>query len=92
MVGDVWDALEAAGFQVTSVATGRRLLTGPADQTIFLHGPELVGGLVAAASLLALLASWGLTPVASGRFFPPPGADPANLQPYAALPQQPKAA
>jgi hypothetical protein len=92
MAGDVWDALEAAGFQVTTVATGRRLLAGPAQQTIFLHGQELVGGLVAAASLLALLTSWGITPVASGKYAPPPGADAANLQPYSALPQGPRAA
>jgi hypothetical protein len=92
MVGDVWDALEAASFQVTSVATGRRLLTGPAEQTIFLHGRELVGGLVAATSLVVLLASWGITPVASGNYAPPPNADAAYLQPYSALPQGPKAA
>jgi hypothetical protein len=92
MVGDVWDALDAAGFQVTKVATGRRLLTGPSGQTIFLHGRELVGGLVASASLLAQLASWSITPVASGKYSPPPGADPAYLQPYSALPQQPEAA
>jgi hypothetical protein len=92
MVGDVWDALGAAGFQVTTVATGRRLLVGPAQQTIFLHGQELVGGWVASASLVALLASWGITPVASGKYAPPPGANPAYLQPYSALPQGPKAA
>ena len=92
MVGDVWDALEGAGFQVGSRASGRRLLAGPAGQSIFLHGRELVGGLVAAASLVAQLASWGITPVASGKYPPPAGADPANLQPYAALPQEPRAA
>ena len=92
MVGDVWDALEAAGFTVTTVATGRRLLARPAERTIFLHGRELVGGLVAATSLTALLASWGITPAASGKYAPPPNADAAYLQPYAALPQGPKAA
>jgi hypothetical protein len=92
MVGDVWDALDGGGFQVTAVATGRRLLAGPAGESIFLHGRELVGGLAAAESLLAQLASWGITPVASGQYFPPPGADPVNLQPYSALPQQPQAA
>ena len=90
MVGDVWDALEAAGFQVTKLATGKRLLIGPADQSIFLHGQELVGGRVPSASLLAQLASWGITPVASGKYSPPPDSDPANLPPYSALPQQPR--
>ena len=68
MVGDVWDALGPA-FQVTKVATGRRLLVGPGGQTIFLHGRELVGGWVAAESLIAVLASWGITPVASDKVF-----------------------
>ena len=90
VVGDVWDALKAAGFQVTKLATGRRLLIGSAGQTIFLHGQELVGGRVASASLIAQLSSWGITPVASGKYHPPHGADPANLPPYSALPQQPR--
>jgi hypothetical protein len=92
MVGDVWDALEAAGFQITKVATGKRLLVGPAEQTIFLHGQELVGGRVPSASLRAQLSSWGITPVASGKYHPPHGADPVNLPPYSALPQEPRAA
>jgi hypothetical protein len=68
MVGDVWDALEPA-FQVTKVATGRRLLVGPGGPTIVLYGRELVGGWVAAESLIAVLASWGITPVASDKVF-----------------------
>jgi hypothetical protein len=92
MVGDVWDALEGAGFQVTKVVTGKRLLAGPAEETIFLHGRELVGGHVASVSLIAQLSSWGINPVASGKYHPPHGADPANLPPYSALPQQPRAA
>ncbi len=89
MVGDVWDALDSAGFQVTKVATGRRLAVGPSEQTIFLHGKELVGGRIAAQSLLETLASWGIHPVASGTFSPAPNAGPSWQVPYAALPQQP---
>ena len=92
MVGDVWDALEGAGFQITKVATGKRLLARPAEETIFLHGRELVGGHVASVSLIAQLSSWGITPVATGKYHPPHGADPANLPPYSALPQQPRTA
>ena len=90
MVGDVWDALEGAGFQVTKLATGRKLLVGPTEQSIFLHGRELVGGRVASESLLAQLASWGITPVASGKYSPPPGANASWAEPYSALPQQPQ--
>jgi hypothetical protein len=92
MVGDVWDALDGAGFQATKLATGRRLLVGPAQQSIFLHGKELVGGRAAAESLIALLTSWGIQPVASGKYHPPPNADAASMVPYSALPQQPKSA
>jgi hypothetical protein len=77
---------------VTKHATGRRLLTGPAQQAIFLHGKELVSGRVAAESLIAEVNSWGVQPVASGNYQPPPNADAAYLVPYAALPQQPKTA
>jgi len=92
MVGDVWDALEGAGFQVTKRATARRLLTRPAQQTIFLHGKELVGGRIASVELIAQLTSWGIQPVASGRYAPPPGANASWAVPYSALPQQPLAA
>lgn len=88
-VGDVWDALEGASFQVTKEATGRRLLTGPAERTIFLHGRELVGFRPASQSLLAQLASWGVQPVASGKYPPPPGANASVNAPYSALPPQP---
>ena len=91
VAGDVWDALDGAKFQVTHQATGRRLLTGPAQQTIFLHGRELVGYRPASPSLLAQLAEWGIQPAASGNYPPPAGATDAN-EPYSALPQQPQAA
>ena len=89
-VGDVWDALEGGGFQQTKAATGKRLLAGPAQQTIFLHGKELAGWRVAAASLIEQVNSWGIQPVASGKYPPPPKADTAALPPYAALSQQPR--
>jgi hypothetical protein len=91
VVGDVWDALEGASFQITKQATGRRLLTGPAEQTIFLHGQELVGFRVASQSLLGQLSSWGIQPVASGKYPPPPGGEAEAKVPYSALPQQPQA-
>jgi hypothetical protein len=91
MVGDVWDALDGAGFQVTKHATGRRLLTGPQQQLIFLHGPELVGGRPAAEDLIAQLASWGIQAVASGKYHAPPGAGPSWMVPYSALPLEPQA-
>lgn len=88
-VGDIWDALAGAGFQVTKESTGRRLLTGPQQQQILLHGQELAGYRPAADDLLAQLASWGIQPVASGKYQPPPGAGANAMAPYSALPLQP---
>lgn len=88
-LGDVWDALENAGFQVTAAALGKRLLTGPHGRSIFLHGPELLGGRVASEDLLAQLASWGIQPAASGKYHPPLNANESWDQPYSALPLPP---
>jgi hypothetical protein len=89
-VGDIWDALEGAGFQVTKNATGRHLLYGPQQQLIFLHGKELVGGWPAAESLIAQLGSWGIHAVASGKYHAPPGAHANAIALYSALPQRPQ--
>ena len=85
-VGDVWDALENVGFRVTQAATGKRLLVGPLGREIFLHGRELLGGRPASGDLLAQLASWGIQPVASGKYQAPPGADLSYwAEPYSAI-------
>jgi hypothetical protein len=82
-LGDVWDALEGAGFRVTAAATGKRLLEGPEGRSIMLHGRELLGWAVASDDLLAQLASWGIQPSASGLYPVPPGVDPDYaIRPY----------
>jgi hypothetical protein len=87
-VGDVWDALESAGFRITSAATGKRLLTGPHGRTIVLHVRDLLGFRPASKDLIEQLASWGIQPVASGKYHPPPGTDPSYwMEPYSAISQ-----
>ena len=86
-LGDVWDALERAGFHVTEAATGKRLLEGPHGRRIMLHGQELLGFRVASDDLLAQLASWGIEPVASGKYKPGPEVDPRYaMTPYSGVP------
>jgi hypothetical protein len=90
-LGDVWDALEQAGFHVTQGATGKRLLEGPQGRSIMLHGRELLGWRVVSEDLLAQLASWGIRPVASGKYRPEPEADPSYaMTPYSGVPLPPR--
>lgn len=85
-LGDVWDALESLGFQVITAATGKRLLAGPLGREIVLHGRDVLGGRPASKDLLAQLASWGIQPVASGKYQPPPEVDLSYwMEPYSAV-------
>lgn len=84
-LGDVWDALESAGFRPGQAAMGKRFLEGPEGRTILLHQRGFFDWAVVSDELLAQLASWGVHPVPSGRYpVPPdPNVDPANVrQPY----------
>ena len=71
-LGDVWDALGANGFRVTTGATGKRNLVGPHGREIMLHAREILGWAIASEDLLAQLAAWDIRPVASGRYPVPP--------------------
>ena len=85
-LGDVWDALEEAGFRVTQAATGKRLLEGPEGRSIMLHGRELIGWAIASDDLLSQLASWGIRPVASGKYPVPSNVDPNYaMRPYSGV-------
>jgi hypothetical protein len=75
-LGDVWDALEDAGFRVTQGATGKRLLEGPEGRSIVLHSRELLGWAIASDDLLSQVASWDIHPIASGKYPIPGGVDP----------------
>lgn len=90
-LGDVWDALEGAGFRPGQAATGKRFLEGPQGRTILLHQRGFFDWAVVSDELLAQLASWGVHPVASGRYAVPPNVDPANVgQPYSGPPLPPR--
>jgi hypothetical protein len=85
-LGDVWDALEDAGFRVTQAATGKRLLEGPEGRSIVLHAREALGWAIASDELLSQVASWGVHPVASGKYPIPGGVDPVYAKrPYSGM-------
>jgi hypothetical protein len=67
-LGDVWDALEETGFVQTQGALGKRELVGPHGRSIVLHIRELLGWAIASDDLLTQLATWGIHPIASGRY------------------------
>ena len=80
-LGDVWDALDAAGLAPTqgalgtayfSLADGRDL--GIPNKGFFDHG-------IASDELLDVLGSWGVRPTASGRYAMPPDATPEMREP-----------
>jgi hypothetical protein len=85
-LGDVWDALEGAGFRITQAATGKRFLEGPEGRSIILHGRELLGWAIVSDDLLAQLGSWGIRPTASGKYPVPASVDPDYaMTPYSGM-------
>lgn len=88
-LGDVWDALEAAGFCHIPGSNGmsKSALVGPEGRAITLHVRPALGWAVASADLLAQLESWGVRPVASGEYpFPERvDGDKARKETYSAV-------
>lgn len=77
-LGDVRDALEAAGFRVKegSNGMGKNQLVGPGGRSIVLHTRSILGYAVASTDLLVQLESWGVRPAASGKYQFPAYVDP----------------
>ena len=88
-LGDVWDALEAAGFHHIPGSNGmsKAALAGPEGRAIALHVRPALGWAVASIDLLAQLESWGVNPIASGKYpFPENmNAGKAALETYSAV-------
>lgn len=85
-LGDVWDALEQAGFRITAAAAGTKLLEGPHGRMIMLDGRELLGWARASDALLEQTGSWGIKPIASGKYPTGPDVDPKYDLPYSGVP------
>ncbi len=80
-LGDVWDALDAAGLHPSQGALGTAYFSlsegrdfGIPNRGFFDHG-------IASNELVALLASLGVHPAASGKYPMPPDATPEMRQP-----------
>lgn len=81
LLGDVWDALEerlgvADGFRDLGAATGTRYVEAPDGRTLQLTNRGFLDWRPASGDLLELLASWGVKPIASGKYPVPSYAAP----------------
>jgi exonuclease VII small subunit len=91
-IGDVWDALgdiwsqdRTAGFQPAraQAALGSVYMEGPDGVTVRLPNREFIDHGIASDELLAILASWGIYPKASGKYPAPSNVDPTYVaQPH----------
>ena len=72
-IGDVWDAIDASGFQPVSGqgALGTAYLEGPDGQEVRFPNQGFMDWAVASDDLLEVMDSWGVHPVVSHKHPPP---------------------
>jgi hypothetical protein len=97
MLGDVWDALEARigvpdGFRDLYTYQDNRYLEAPDGRTFGLANRGVLDWLPASGGLLELLGSWGVRPVASGRYPVPDKITPRIVMPVVARAYTPESA
>lgn len=80
-LGDVWDALDAAGLQPHQGAMGTAYCALSDGQHVGIPNRGFFDHGVASDEVLALMASWGVRPTESGRYPMPPNATPEMWQP-----------
>lgn len=67
-LGDVWDALAAAGFRPYAAGMGHAYLQLPDGRSLSIPNRRFYDHGIASDELLAVIASWGVHPVASGKY------------------------
>lgn len=72
-IGDVWDALEAAGVRSDAAAMGHAYFVLRGDHTLEMPNRGFIDWGFASDDLLAVLDTWGIHPTASGKY--PPRVD-----------------
>ena len=75
-LGDVWDALEDAGFYPREAAGGTAFLQTPDGRSMSLPNRGFLDWRPVSEDLLAILRSWGVRPAASGKYHAPPHLPP----------------
>jgi len=82
--GDVWDALDTGGhvLKFQAAGMGKAYFSSPDDGRLLqIPNRGFLDHGIASRELLALLASWGVRPTASGKYPAPPDAAPEILEP-----------
>jgi hypothetical protein len=79
-LGDVWDALDAAGFHPDGVGLGGAYFNLPGNRLLRITNRGFLDHGIASDELLALLASWGVRPTASGKYQVPPDGNPYYIE------------
>jgi hypothetical protein len=77
-LGDVWDALMASGVEPRAVAGGHAYFYLPDGRQLVVPNHTFADWGIASDELLAVLASWGVRPTASGKYPFPDRGDPAK--------------
>jgi hypothetical protein len=68
-LGDVWDAIEAAGLRVEAAGMGKAYFDLPDGRTLRIPNKSFWDHGIASESLLEILKStWGIAPTASGKY------------------------
>jgi hypothetical protein len=71
-LGDVWDALEAAGVRPLEAASGSAYFGLPDGRLLRIPNRSFFDSGIASDELLSVLESWGIRPQASGNYPHPP--------------------
>jgi hypothetical protein len=74
-LGDVWDALEAAGIRPHAAGMGTAFFNLPDGRTLKMPNRSFFDHGIASDELLEVVASWGVRPTAGGGYQPPPEVD-----------------
>ena len=69
-IGDVWDALEAAGIHADGAGMGHAYFTLGHDRSLDMPNRGFADWGTASDDLLAALQTWGIRPLASGKYKP----------------------
>jgi hypothetical protein len=80
-LGDVWDALDAAGLRPSQGALGTAYFSLQDGRLFGIPNRGFLDHALASDELVALLTSLGMHPTASGRYPMPPNATPEMRQP-----------
>jgi len=79
-MGDVWDALEARGIRPDQGAGGHAYFLVRGDRHLVVPNRSIMDWGKASDELLAVLKTWGVEPVASGKYPVRPDIDPEKTK------------